>query len=88
MDFNSKGLAEHALIPVMIDEDLVPIAYNDVNDEMERFIVEVSRPITEGTLTWQRWYEEIVGEYLSGNMRSFIIRIRKYGIRHLLQCLL
>jgi len=37
-------------------------------------------------ITNKWWYEEIAEDYLSNNMSSYIIRIKRYGLMPLLEC--
>lgn len=84
-----SGLDAYDVIPVKIDNDFVPyVPAEEEQEEIRRFITEISQPINNGTLTWKWWFEQIAGEYLAGNMKSWIIRIKKYGMKHLLQCIL
>lgn len=78
------GLRTHDIIPVRINKDFVPYPVSIKEGEKIRlFISKISRSLN--TMTATRWFEEISEEYLSGNMKSWIIRIKKYGIKHLLQ---
>ena len=54
---------------------------------MLSFIDRISQPIIEGKVNEKWWFEEIAKEHLAGNMKSWIVRIKKYGIKHLLQCI-
>ena len=72
----------------VIDKNFVPtISNNDDKKEILYFMKSLSEPIKNNKLTWRWWFEEISEEYLSGNMKSWIIRIRKYGVKHFLQCI-
>lgn len=88
LDFNKEKLENYHIIPVEIDEEFAPTLSGEAkNKKILSFIEAISEPIKNGRLTENWWFEQIAGEYLSGNMRSCIIRIRKYGLRHLLQCI-
>ena len=88
IELTKDGLEAYDVIPVKIDKDFVPyVPTEEGKEEIRRFITEISQPISNGTITWKWWFEQIAGEYLSGNMKSWIIRIKKYGMKHLLQCL-
>jgi len=56
---------------------------NELLDLVERRTL----PITRGMVTERWWFEQIAWEYLSGNMKSFIVRIKRYGFMHFLQCI-
>lgn len=89
MELTKSGLSDYDIIPVKIDYNLVPyVPAEEEQEEIRRFITEISQPINNGTVTWRWWFEQIAGENLSGNMKSWIIRIKKYGVKHLLQCVL
>ena len=86
LKIGKDGLRTHDIIPVKINKDFVPYRVSTKEGEKIRlFISEISRSLN--TMTATRWFEEISEEYLSGNMESWIIRIEKYGIKHLLQCI-
>jgi len=85
VDFSKHGIKSYRIIPIAIDEDLLPyLVKGQEKDRALHFITEISQPIKNGKVTNKWWFEEIANEYLSGNLRSSAVRIRKYGIRHLL----
>ena len=89
IELTKDGLDNYGIIPVKIDKDVAPyIPAEKEQEEIKCFISEISKHINNGTITWRWWFEEIAEEYLSGNMKSCIIRIKKYGVKHLLQCIL
>ena len=89
IELTKYGLKDYDIIPVKIDDNFVPyVPAEEKQEEIRRFISEISQHISDGTITWRWWFEEIAWEYLSGNVKSWIIRIKRYGIKHLLQCLL
>lgn len=86
--FDSGGIESYRVIPIWIDHDFVPqIADKESAAKMLLFLNTITRPVTNGEITRRWWFEEIAGEYLAGNWRSFVVRIKKYGLRHLFQCL-
>ena len=88
IELTKEGLDNYEIIPVKIDEAFVPyVPAEGERGEIRRFLSEISQHINNGTITWGWWFEQIAGEYLSGNMKSFVVRIKKYGVKHLLQCL-
>jgi len=87
INFDNNRLKSYDIIPIEIDKNLVPKMSEGNRKAFIDFVNNLSRPIVDGTLTEKWWFEEIAKEYLSGNMKSWIIRIRRYGIRHLLQCI-
>ena len=87
IELTKSGLENYDIIPVKIDDNFVPyVPTEEEQEEIRRFISEISQPINNGTITWRWWFEQIAGEYLSDNMKSFIVRIKRYGFRHFLQC--
>jgi len=87
INFDNNRLKSYDIIPIEIDKNLVPKMSEGNRKAFIDLVNNLSRPIVDGTLTEKWWFEEIAKEYLSGNMKSWIIRIRKYGIRHLLGCI-
>lgn len=88
LNFSKKELKSYDIFPIIIDQDFLPcIVDGKAKNEMEDFINKISQPIIRKELTERWWFEEIAGEYLLGNMKSFVIRIKKYGIKHLFQCI-
>jgi poly-gamma-glutamate capsule biosynthesis protein CapA/YwtB (metallophosphatase superfamily) len=87
LDIGKNSLDSYEILPVKIDKDFIPsIMVDEERQEMMDFLSEISSPIIDNKLTWNTWFEEIALEYLSGNMKSWIIRIRRYGIMHFIQC--
>jgi len=80
-----NGLEGYNITPVKIDSDFVPVPAVEEREEIRQFIFKISRNINDGIITWRWWFEQIASKYLSGNMKAFIIRIRKFGFRHFLQ---
>jgi len=88
LELRKNGLENHNIIPVMIDEDFVPYApIEEEQEEIRHFLSEISKPLSRSTLTEKWWFEQIAWEYLVGNMKSFIVRIKRYGFMHFLQCI-
>jgi len=85
---NKNGIEDYKIIPVKIDENFIPYVMNNQDtQEMLSFINKISLPIIEERLNEKLWFEEIAKEHLVGNMKAWIVRIKKYGIKHLLQCI-
>ena len=87
IELTKNGLEGYNITPVKIDKDFVPVLVVEEQEEIRQFIFEISHHINDGIITWRWWFEQIAAEYLSGNMKSFIIRIKKFGFRHFLQCI-
>lgn len=88
LDFQNGLLEKLRLVPVAIDHNNIPVVLSDKSSErVKDHLKNISKPIKDDQITWGWWFERIAGEYLSGNMKSFIIRIKRYGVKHLLQCI-
>ena len=88
IELGENGVQSYDTIPVEITRDWVPyIPPEEVQSEIRAFISHVSEPLYRGTITESWWFEEIAGEYLGGNLKSFGRRIKRYGLKHLLQCI-
>jgi len=88
VELSKDGVENYSIIPIMIDEDFVPyIPVEKKQEEIRHFLSEISKPLERGVLTERWWFEQIAWEYLSGNMKSFIVRIKRYGFMHFLQCI-
>lgn len=88
MEINDNGLKNYNIIPIRIDKDFVPYIMNEREKRnFLDFIFKISQPIVRKQMKENKWFEEISEEYLYGNMKSWVIRIKKYGIKHFLQCI-
>jgi len=70
-------------IPIMIDDNYCPRPITSA-DEIAAFhahMDKISRPLADGIDKWW-WFGEIGKPYLLNNGRSFLVRIRRYGIAH------
>ena len=74
------------LIPIEINNDYwpVPITNNKDRFEVENHISCISEELQKKIAKWW-WFGEIARPYLLGNGKSFLIRIRRYGIKHFCQ---
>lgn len=84
LGFSGKQFLDYHVIPAVIGDDFRPTLSNEV--EFSEFMESISQPIESGMVTERWWFEQIAPEYLSGNLRSFVARIRRYGAKHLIQC--
>lgn len=88
VNFNKAGVKDYNVLPMVIDADFLPcVVEGQQKDKLLHFFADISRPIRNGEITNRWWFSEICGEYLSGNMRNYKVRIKKYGVRHLLECM-
>ncbi|MDY6794605.1 MAG: CapA family protein [Actinomycetota bacterium] len=86
LEFGGGELRDYGIIPAAIDDYYRPVAVD--GGAFPRFLEEISRPLREGTVSERWWFEQIAPEYIAGNFRSFVTRIRKYGLKHLVQCII
>jgi hypothetical protein len=87
LELSKDGLEDYHVVPVIIGENFAPyIPGAKEEEEIKHFLSEVSVPLTKSAYSERWWLEKIASEYLSGNMKSFIIRIKRYGFRHFVQC--
>lgn len=87
IELSKNGLEDYNITPIKIDSDFIPTPAVEEQDEIQKFIFKISHYINDGTVTWRWWFEQIAAEYLYGNMKSFINRIKRYGFKHFLQCI-
>jgi len=88
LEFSKKALKGYDIFPGKIDEKFTPyIPTKKEQEEVKRFISQISHDLRIGKITDKWWFQEIGKEYLSGNIKSWIIRIKKYGIKHSFQFL-
>lgn len=73
----------HDLIPVMIDDDYCPRPVTAPGDvaAFDAHMKEISALLPGGIDKWW-WFGQIGKPYLVNNGRSFLVRIRRYGIGH------
>jgi len=88
LEIEKNGLKDYDTIPVKIDRDFVPYIMNErERKEILDFVLKISNLIVRKQVNEKKWFEEISEEYLCNNMKSWIVRIKRYGIKHLLQCI-
>lgn len=77
------GQVSYRLIPVMIGEDYCPRPITSPEEvaQFESHMERISQPLAAGIDKWW-WFGEIGKPYLVNNGRSFLVRIRRYGIAH------
>ncbi|MBC7334386.1 MAG: CapA family protein [Actinobacteria bacterium] len=88
LSISNQGINDYDIIPVKINEDYCPISPDD-NEKKEiiQFVSCISKPLTNGEINEKWWFGEISTEYVIGNYKSWMVGIRKYGFKHLLQFL-
>lgn len=88
VEISKNGIENYKAIPIRIDENFLPYPMDNKNElEMLAFIDTISDPIVKNMINERWWFEEISSEHLRGNMKSWIIRIKKYGIKHFIECI-
>lgn len=88
IELTKEGLEDYEIIPILVNEDFVSVlAKRSDRKNILDFINIISQPLMRGEITESMWFKEIANMYLSGNIKSWIIRIKKYGIKHFLQCI-
>ena len=87
IELTKNGLENYNITPIKIDSNFVPVPVIEEQEEILSFISRVSHNINDGIITWRWYFEQIASEYLSGNMKSFINRIKRFGFKHFLQCI-
>lgn len=86
MGINKNGLKNYDIIPVKINENFIPyLISQDESKKVIDSILEISKPIVNKEMSEAEWFEEISWEYLSGNIKSWVFRIKKYGFMHFLK---
>jgi hypothetical protein len=88
LEICKDGLVGHHIIPVKIGMDLMPyLPTKREQGEILHFLRQISESLNRGDFCESRWFEEIAEENFFGNMKSWIIRIKKYGMKHFIQCM-
>ncbi len=88
VEINKNRIENYKITPVRLDKNFLPrIMDNKDGLEMIAFINTISDPVIKNMINEKWWFEEISSEHLRGNMESWIIRIKKYGIKHFIQCI-
>jgi len=89
LNFNENKMFEYSFIPIIINRDFLPcVVKGEEENKISHFISEISQPLKDGAVTNKWWFEQIASTYISQNFRSYTLRIKMYGIKHLLECAL
>jgi len=87
VELGKDGIVDYEIIPLLINKDFVPtLADKKEKENILEWITQISAPLLNRDITDKWWFEEIGSEYLLGNMRSYVFRIKKYGIMPFLEC--
>ena len=83
---HKEGRVEHSLVPVKIGDDYAPRIITDAQELalFQSHMENISLSLNSGIEKWW-WFGEIARPYLVDNGKSFLIRIRLYGVKHLYQ---
>jgi poly-gamma-glutamate synthesis protein (capsule biosynthesis protein) len=54
-------------------------------EDQIKLMQRISEPIARNMIYEDWWFEQIAASYLFGNMESWMIRIKKYGLMHFFQ---
>jgi len=83
VNFSKKCITEYKLIPIVINSDYAPaLLYGKKKLEVLEFIKKISVPL-KNKITPQFWYEKASVVYLSSQIESYFIRIKRHGLKHL-----
>jgi poly-gamma-glutamate synthesis protein (capsule biosynthesis protein) len=86
INFDKNRIISHNVVPIEIKGD-IPYLMED-KDEGVKFVLELSEPINQGNISTLWWFQEIGFEYLNSNRHSYMVRIKKYGLLHLIEFIL
>jgi len=85
VELGIDGVKQWKLIPVQIGRDNYPrLAEGHVASRIDSMVHQLTARVTNGYSSLE-WFAEIAPEYLRGNGKSYLLRIRRYGLKHLLQ---
>lgn len=87
LTLDNTGVIDYCILPIVIDDEFMPNIPNEKEqEEIRQFVIHISNIITNEKITWGWWFEQLGQEYLSGNLKSWLRRIKSYGPKHLSQC--
>ncbi len=85
--FNSESIESYSLHPVIIDREWRPTpAGPEEAEDILSFLRAITAKVRMDQVSWRFWYEELAAHYLRDNLKSYLIRIRRYGLPHLIEC--
>ena len=83
VEFSKEGIKNYGLIPIEIDSNYIPhLLTGSENLKMLKFIEKISLPL-RNKITSRFWYQEASPAYLSSQIESYFIRIKRYDLKHL-----
>jgi len=84
VEFSKDKIPKYELIPVKINYNYQPVLLKgDEKSKVLDFIDEISIPLQNSNIKPTFWYEQASEIYLTSQIESYLIRIRKYGLKHL-----
>ena len=84
VEFPKDGIMSYELIPIKINPNYQPILLKgSEKSKVLDFVNEISIPLQYSNIKSTFWCEEASEIYLTSQIESYFIRIRKYGIKHL-----
>lgn len=85
--FNFCEQIEYSLTTVLINSNYQPLVSENHNRKtIESYINQISKPLSNG-ISSLFWYRIAAKHYFNNHIPSFVLRVRKYGIKHLFQLL-
>ncbi len=85
LQMGKKGLVSYEIIPVVINDNHEPQLAGQSTD-IPAFVAQISKPISMNTIDRKWWFDEIARQYIGDSMKSWRLRIRRYGLIHLIKC--
>lgn len=83
IEFLKEEIKNYEIIPIKIDSNYVPyLLKGNEKSEVLDFIKKISVPLQD-KITPKFWYEKASVIYLSSQIESYFIRIKRYGLKHL-----
>lgn len=84
---NNDKEIEYEIIPIKINDNYQPEVINDkkMKSNFFNYLDCLSNKIIDDSFTWRFWYSTLFENYMKGNLNSWKIRIKKYGIKEFLK---
>jgi len=84
---NNHKEIEYEIIPIRINDNYQPevIKEKKVKNNFFNYLDCLSNKIIDDSFTWRFWYSTLFKNYMKGNLNSWKIRIKKYGIKEFLK---
>ena len=83
IEFLKEKIKNYEIIPMKIDSNYVPyLLKGNEKSQVLDFMKKISVPLQD-KITPKFWYEKASVVYLSSQIESYFIRIKRYGLKHL-----